>query len=263
MALPCPLCEYDLRGLAEPRCPECGYRFTWDELADPTRRFHPYLFEHHPQRNFWSFANTLLGGAWPRKFWSTLYPTQPSRPGRVVAYWVLCALPLLAVLAAHAYFVGSEVLQRYARFSGAEDPWLVVRWTAFHDLRDGGYGLVALMALLWPWLTLASLLVFQISLRRARLRSTHVVRCVLYAGDVVLWAALPIGTLVLAAWARIGGGEGVLGVAAAAAWLVLSYRLFAACAFYLRFDRAAETVLASQVMVGLVYLKMWFIARGN
>ncbi len=23
----CPLCEYDLRMLAEPRCPECGYRF--------------------------------------------------------------------------------------------------------------------------------------------------------------------------------------------------------------------------------------------
>lgn len=23
----CPLCDYDLRGLTEPRCPECGYRF--------------------------------------------------------------------------------------------------------------------------------------------------------------------------------------------------------------------------------------------
>src|SRR5687768_18521450 len=31
----CPLCDYDLRGLAEPRCPECGYRFTWEELRDP------------------------------------------------------------------------------------------------------------------------------------------------------------------------------------------------------------------------------------
>lgn len=27
----CPLCEYNLRGLSEPRCPECGYQFEWAE----------------------------------------------------------------------------------------------------------------------------------------------------------------------------------------------------------------------------------------
>ena len=47
--LHCPLCEYNLRGLSEPRCPECGYRFEWAELRDPSRRLHPYLFEHHPE----------------------------------------------------------------------------------------------------------------------------------------------------------------------------------------------------------------------
>jgi hypothetical protein len=88
------LCEYDLRGLTEPRCPECGYRFEWDELRDPRRRFHPYLFEHHPNRNAWSFFHTLVGGLAPRRFWSTLYPTQPSRPHRLVAYWVLCGVPV-------------------------------------------------------------------------------------------------------------------------------------------------------------------------
>jgi hypothetical protein len=30
--LPCPRCDYNLRGLAVPRCPECGYRFTWSDL---------------------------------------------------------------------------------------------------------------------------------------------------------------------------------------------------------------------------------------
>ena len=44
----CPLCEYNLRGLIEPRCLECGYRFEWPDLLDPRRRLHPYLFEHHP-----------------------------------------------------------------------------------------------------------------------------------------------------------------------------------------------------------------------
>jgi DNA-directed RNA polymerase subunit RPC12/RpoP len=39
----CPLCGYDLRALTEPRCPECGYAFTWPDLVDPARRPHPYL----------------------------------------------------------------------------------------------------------------------------------------------------------------------------------------------------------------------------
>ncbi|MCA9255136.1 MAG: hypothetical protein KDA33_05835, partial [Phycisphaerales bacterium] len=51
----CPLCEYNLRGLSEARCPECGSEYTWAELQDERRKGHPYLFEHHPERNFWSF----------------------------------------------------------------------------------------------------------------------------------------------------------------------------------------------------------------
>ena len=58
----CPLCDYDLRGLAESRCPECGYRFNWNELFDPARRKHPYLFEHHPERNVASFFHTKVEG---------------------------------------------------------------------------------------------------------------------------------------------------------------------------------------------------------
>src|SRR3954452_19194332 len=57
----CPLCDYNLRGLAEARCPECGYRFVWAEILDPRTRVHPYLFENHPERNVWSFVRTLVG----------------------------------------------------------------------------------------------------------------------------------------------------------------------------------------------------------
>src|SRR5688572_1004938 len=90
----CPLCEYDLRGLAEPRCPECGYRFDWPDLTDPERRRHPYLFEHHPRRNAWSFVRTMAGGLRPARFWSSLKPSQPSRPGRLVLYWLIASLLL-------------------------------------------------------------------------------------------------------------------------------------------------------------------------
>jgi len=30
--LPCPRCQYDLRGLTVPRCPECGFTFDWQDL---------------------------------------------------------------------------------------------------------------------------------------------------------------------------------------------------------------------------------------
>jgi hypothetical protein len=90
--LRCPLCEYNLRGLTEPRCPECGAAFDWDEVRDPSRRLHPYLFEHHPERDVSSFLQTLRGGPNPRRFWTTLFPTQPSRPRRLLMYWVICIL---------------------------------------------------------------------------------------------------------------------------------------------------------------------------
>jgi len=90
----CPLCDYDLRGSTEPRCPECGYQFVWADLTDPARRLHPYLFEHHPRRNVRSFVRTMAGALRPRRFWSSLKPSQPSRPRRLVLYWLVAALLL-------------------------------------------------------------------------------------------------------------------------------------------------------------------------
>src|SRR5689334_19280249 len=74
----CPLCEYILRGLSEPRCPECVYRFIWPELFDPALKAHPYLFEHNLRRPVRSFVRTMVGGLRPQKLWSSLRPTQPS-----------------------------------------------------------------------------------------------------------------------------------------------------------------------------------------
>src|SRR5205823_1819790 len=82
----CPLCDYNLRGLNSPRCPECGFGFKWKEVLDLTRQKHEYLFEHHPERNFWSLWRTIVGGLWPERFWTTLHPAQPSRPWRLLIY---------------------------------------------------------------------------------------------------------------------------------------------------------------------------------
>ena len=266
--IPCPLCEYDLRGLTDPRCPECGYRFEWDELSDPKRRFHPYLFEHHPNRNGWSFVRTLAGGLAPRRFWSTLYPTQPSRPRRLLAYWVLTALPLVAAVAVHAWLNLTGVLAAQSRGGVPRVPWgRTALWAASVDLGGGATALVGLMCLTWPWLTLAALLVFQVSLRRARLRSSHVLRCVLYSGDVVFWLAPFVALVALFMWVgSVWPPPSPFGDAwplvPAGLMLLVNYRLLTAYRHYLRFDHAGATVAASQVMVGLVYAKLWYVVQG-
>src|SRR3954470_8548137 len=97
----CPLCEYNLRGLTDPRCPECGHRFDWAVVTDPSRRLHPYLFEHHPERNLRSFARTLWGTLRPRRFWESLPANQPLRPRRMVIYWLLAALVASTAVIGH------------------------------------------------------------------------------------------------------------------------------------------------------------------
>jgi hypothetical protein len=272
--LPCPLCEYDLRGLTEPRCPECGYRYTPGELNDPARRFHPYLFEHHKNRNAWSFARTLVGGLRPAKFCSTLHPTQPSRPLRLLLYYCTCAAPLAALSAIHIFLLvqgayATVLNWRMWSFRGvAADPARLARWVARFDVDGGGYGLFALFTLAWPWLTLISLLVFQVSLRRARLRWTHVLRCVLYAGDVCVWIVPPLGFLGITAWYAGGGPlprDYFWNLSALLPWAILAWltsRLYTAYRLYLRFYHALATVLASQAIVTLVYYKLWLMAEG-
>src|SRR5438477_4181330 len=87
----CPLCRYDLRGLSESRCPECGYRFDWPDLLDPARREHPFLFEQHPERNIRSFLRTALTHLLPRRFWGSIRPEQPVRVRRLILYWCFLA----------------------------------------------------------------------------------------------------------------------------------------------------------------------------
>ena len=294
--LHCPLCEYDLRGLTEPRCPECGYRFEWDELRDPTRRRHPYLFEHHPRRNVRSFRDTLIGGLRPRKFWATLYPTQFSRPGRLAAYFLLVCLTALlpAALAVGREIeamYGDVLAQRamYLRYfqssAGASSLRLRFPGRTAQQAVDAIFPLptlgnllkrpidvrriviVLMMALVpaaWVLLTAAAMMIFRISMRRARVRPIHALRCVLYSGDVIFWMNLLVAAALFAAIVRDWRGSTpasndllyrpVLGALLLAGWMMFAYRFVIALRRYLRFDHAAATVVATQVIVFLASL---------
>lgn len=224
----CPLCEYNLRGLAEPRCPECGYRFEWRDLLDPQRSRHPYLFEHHPNHNFKSFWKTIWGGLRPLKFWRSLKPNQPSRPMRLILYWCLAAGIFIIGNVANAFF-GSISLIIF----------------------------ISIFFLAWPWLTFLTLMIFNDSMRRVRVKPVHVLRCVLYSSDIVLW--LGLGLLVMVG----GAASGLIGRSSASGIRLMLFglflltlslqflRLWAAYRNYLKFDHPAATVLASQIIVVL------------
>jgi hypothetical protein len=256
----CPLCEYDLRGLVEPRCPECGYTFTWPEITDPTRRRHPYLFEHHGDRNVWSFRRTLLAGLRPGRFWRSLSPAQPSFAGRLAAYAaaVLLGILVLSPVAVLTYTAAVLLLSR--SIGGTWGDAFEWAWRV-----RGTMPVLILVAyyVLWAVSTLMALLIFRISMRRARIRPVHVVRCVVYGFDAGLWAAAGLLVLAMALAAleilRVRGFSDLAYVGAGVPWLLVAavfYRLVSAYRHYLRFDRPFLTVLASQVIAWLVVINV-------
>jgi hypothetical protein len=316
----CPLCSYNLRGLNLPRCPECGYRFEWQEVLDPRRREHPYLFEHHPERNAWSFRKTTLGALRPKRFWTSLHPVMPSRPKRLFLYYMIglcifgCAGLLLlvapgvrAIVAvymqrARLYQLAKDkpevMVTRYmGQPSGSVDAWvnavepgprvletLVNSLTVPAGLRMRSSGDLAsafrialATALIWPWATFASLMVFRISMRRARVATIHVARCVVYGFDplplTIVGFLAAVGVSICSApmrgslWSMsmLSPQSGVAAIdeetmlsilllVGSGTMLFCCYRLWRAYQLYLRFDRPFWTLLASQAIVLLIFL---------
>jgi hypothetical protein len=296
----CPLCDYDLRGQVEPQCPECGYRFEWSDLTDPAKKLHPYLFEHHPRRNLSSFARTMVGGLRPRRFWSSLKPTQPSRPRRLVLYWLISSLLLptgyVAVFArttvtfldeheqnrrrqlqavnTHFATYGSEPtpgsLAADVADAGGVQAWVDRFWpptnrpAAYvryvyevfyaHTARQHIEAITLLFA--WPWLTLATLMIFRASMRRAKVNAVHVLRCALYSCDASLWLGLVALLAVppLVHWLDLGRYIGFRDAAVSAPLFAAftTWRLAAAYRHYLQFHRPFSTAAAAQAIVLLV-----------
>ncbi|MGE5608281.1 MAG: hypothetical protein ACM359_03425 [Bacillota bacterium] len=283
----CPLCDYNLRGLPTPRCPECGYQFDWPEVLDPALRRHPYLFEHHHNDNLWSFWATLKGSLRPRTFWRSLHLMQPSHIGRLLLYWILTAivasLPLLTQAIPDVFH---ECSRQHWRISGPHVPqplreqlmqWLgPYTWRTDLVLPSGWSVLIkpllrsplssmliagSIAYLLWPIATFALLMIFQSTMRKARIKPGHVLRCVIYSADPGLWVALllTLGTLATTFYhpPLFYPSEVVCWLCLLLApllWLMMIGRLAIAYRLYLRFQHPASTVLATQFILLLLIL---------
>jgi hypothetical protein len=121
----CPLCEYNLRGLVENRCPECGYVFDWNEVLHPEIVRHPYLFEHNRKRPVRSFFRTQIGGLRPTRFWSSLRATHRPAPLRLLLYAFLCASALLTLPGISLVRQSYDLYTWHANRRTSERRWLL------------------------------------------------------------------------------------------------------------------------------------------
>ena len=272
--LECPLCGYSLRGLtarpasndqpdAEPtgprkaRCPECGYPFWWEQLLRARQHRHPYLFEHHAGVR--GFFRTLFGGLRPRRFWSSVNAGHQLRVPHLLFYGLVVTL-LAAASVPAGYFLGMAVtlarreMRVRTQFDAVDlllDPGF---WQESLDETRAEVDLITCLTLscaAWPWITLAALLVFQTSMRRAHVRAAHVVRCVVYSGDVLVWSGLGLvagGALGVLSLYQYVGAAGPIVDCILPAVLLAACRLGVAYRRYLRFDHAWSTALSSQVI---------------
>lgn len=298
-AVPCPMCEYDLRGLTEARCPECGYAFDWRDLLDRTRRKHKYLFEHHPDRNIWSFLRTATGGLLPWRFWRSLRPDQPSNARRLIVYWLLTVwgpfvvpvgfftltalihhinnVPTRARVAAWAQSNPTQAgysIQAYGTLEAYLDSLAPVAPSreffaqVWRSMDADGFALIATPCVAWlllPWLLALSLMVFQATMRRSRVRGAHALRCCLYSFDTGLWLGLLGVTYLAATWIQIAHNPNgvpriamasplVIGIAAAVLAPLALVKLLLAYRLYMRFPHAMTTVFLALFVTCLALL---------
>jgi hypothetical protein len=238
----------------------------------------------------------LIGGLRPARFWSSLKPSQPSRPGRLVLYWVLTSLLLpvayaglfvrKAVSFAPQHEASRAAMLRWAQqFANPQQGWgpndivqaggpqawvdrqrppvgtlAYVRFVFDHYFASDVSNQLRIVTLYlaWPWLTLTALMIFRASMRLAKVRAVHVLRCTLYSCDAAPWLALGVAMLVPPAvvyldWGRYIGFEDLTVVAPLFAAATL-WRLSAAYRHYLQFDHPVATAAASQAVVTLVVL---------
>jgi len=271
----CPLCEYNLYGLTQPRCPECGFSFLWKEVLDPHRRRHPYLFEHHPERMWNGFFRTLVGGLRPAKFWTTLHPVQPSFPRRLLLYGLIvlgiCLLPLVAsrvlLPPSSTRFVWGPTLRVDFAYSVLPEFLSLVFRPLF---RLPLVRLLPVVVIWWTCLPVGTyllLLIFQGTMRRVRIKSHHVLRCTIYSSDLLIWPSLLVLLLLLinaTAALKLRFNEliaWVLLVSLMAVWIAMTWRLSVAYRRYLRLQHAEAVVLSVQVILLLIGMILLFAIR--
>lgn len=257
-ALPCPLCEYDLRATVEPRCPECGHAFDRAELVKAGER-HPYLFDQQLPPIVGPFARTWVASLVPWTFWSTVKPhMRPKVPGLII-YWLLCSATIVVILGGPMAVLAYDDVLRYYGSAGLSMLWFdPVLFAAI---------LYPLLFFLWPWLTVLAMNIFRATLRAASIRQGHLIRWAVYTAGFNIFL-LPVFMVTGKAFAASYYGfigpfafpEAVNRFLIGAVFVMPIYCVLLTIAYsrYLRLPQPIATVLLNQIVV---WLALWAILQ--
>ena len=137
----CENCGYNLRGLTEPRCPECGTVFRWEERIEAARGSLDHaLFEYQWRRRpVRSFVATLGWSLAPWRMWQRLSRSSPPVIGPLAALLAVAWI-LFWLLDTLREFIDYQVQFRLieARFGPSTFQWPGYGWIQWAYLYEAG-----------------------------------------------------------------------------------------------------------------------------
>jgi hypothetical protein len=170
--------------------------------------------------------------------------------------------------------LSKQIQRQFGSVQAYLDMVCPVEWNAalLSDIFRSGWPsqeflLTLLLPLMWPWLVVASLLVFRVSMRLARVKPMHVLRCVVYSVDLLVWVGgAMFATTVIVLAAERGSPQpamaimpGLLGCIFVLGVGIAAYRMGTAYRCYLRFDHPFATVFASHIIASLLMCKLTLV----
>lgn len=203
----CARCDYNLRTLTVPRCPECGMEFSWDNVLDRAEHHNEFLFEHAwMRRPIRSWIETWWRCLRPSRFWRRVSIHERVNVGPLFAFLVSSVIVAVVffVVSSQAVAALLAVFIKWAQNSpnipltymvrthyqldrlAAHPHWPVSHWLASLDYR---FWLVPVGLALCVIGLFAVLSVLQQTLERYRVRRVQLVRIVAYASPpMMVWS---------------------------------------------------------------------------
>ncbi len=272
----CRKCGYHLYGLRETRCPECGESFTWEQVLDDYHRRQKPLFEYrwrdHPFR---SLVYTWWLALRPQKLWRFIDIHDRPRVGPLLVILVVGTITLMVAGSVPA--IVEEVVNRWrwTRLMAARgSPVPITVWLPHSidwiDWRNQHLYEFARIIGVWCFFTFASLLVFQQSMRRCKVRTLHVFRVCVYA----IFGVAPLATAAFSTTGAVLRGfrlfwfDGAQ-IATVALPLVMGFGAWSVAVGYRRYIRMPHSigvVIAAQIVALLasaITCMLLFISLGG
>lgn len=258
----CPRCDYDLRGLTEARCPECGLRFEWDGVLERAAgSLDHVLFERQWRtRPLRSFVGTVARTLVPWRFWPGL--ARSSRPS-VLPLGVLLLLVWLVYLAQSWVrdFAGHEVGQHLfeLRFGPMGGPSVPFEWYPTGYVYEGA---TALSALFLVWLS--AQFCSQMLAKKHIARQSELIRLIVFAivPAAVIWAGLlwlkRIAEL-LSFWHDPAGGVLIFRIGQYAGRCAIAFFVISFCMGASAYLRLRLGWLWGLIVVSLAATVLWII----